>query len=101
VRPSARGELEITEVNRSYLQDGLLQATLLPRGTAWLDTGTFDSMVAAAELVRVIEQRQGLKIGCIEEVAWRNGWVDDAALRALAEPLRRSGYGEYLVRLLG
>ena len=101
VRPSARGELEITELNRLYLEDGELRATLLPRGTAWLDTGTFDSMVAAAEFVRVIEQRQGLKIGCIEEIAWRNGWVDDDGLRTLAEPLRRSGYGEYLLRLLG
>jgi glucose-1-phosphate thymidylyltransferase len=100
VRPSARGELEITEVNRIYMEAGQLHATLLPRGTAWLDTGTFDSMVAAAEFVRVIEQRQGLKIGCIEEVAWRNGWIDDGDLQAIAEPLEKSGYGNYLLGLL-
>ncbi len=100
VRPSARGELEITELNRLYLRDGLLRATLLPRGTAWLDTGTFDSMVAATEFVRVIEQRQGIKIGCVEEVAWRNGWIDDEGLQRLAEPLARSGYGTYLLGLL-
>ena len=73
---------------------------MLERGTAWLDTGTFDSLVAAAEFVRVVEQRQGLKIGCIEEVAWRQGWIDDEALLALAEPLRRSGYGDYLAGLV-
>jgi glucose-1-phosphate thymidylyltransferase len=100
VRPSPRGELEITDLNRLYLEEGSLTATLLPRGTAWLDTGTFDSMVAAAEFVRVIEQRQGVKIGCIEEVAWRQGWIDDDALRRLAEPLAASGYGTYLLGLL-
>ncbi len=100
VHPSERGELEITAVNQYYLDRGELTATVLPRGTAWLDTGTFDAMVAASEFVRVIEQRQGLKIGCIEEAAWRNGWIDDDGLRRLAEPLARSGYGTYLLRLL-
>ena len=101
IRPSARGELEITDVNEVYRQRGALRVTVLERGTAWLDTGTFDSLVAAAEFVRVVEQRQGLKIGCIEEVAWRQGWIDDQQLLELAEPLRRSGYGEYLAALVG
>jgi glucose-1-phosphate thymidylyltransferase len=100
VRPSARGELEITAVNDAYLQRGRLRVTVLERGTAWLDTGTFDSMMDAAQFVQVVEARQGYKIGCIEEVAWREGWIDDAALAALAEPLRKSGYGEYLLGLL-
>ena len=100
VRPSARGELEITAVNEAYRRAGALRATVLERGTAWLDTGTFDSLVAAAEFVRVVEQRQGLKIGCIEEVAWRQGWIGDDALLRLAEPLRRSGYGDYLAGLV-
>jgi glucose-1-phosphate thymidylyltransferase len=100
IRPSARGELEITDVNEVYRQRGALQVTVLERGTAWLDTGTFDSLVAAAEFVRVVEQRQGLKIGCIEEVAWRRGWIGDQELLDLAEPLRRSGYGEYLAALV-
>jgi glucose-1-phosphate thymidylyltransferase len=98
--PSARGELEITAVNEAYLRAGRLRVSLLSRGTAWLDTGTFSSMMAAAEYVRVIEERQGLKIGCIEEAAWRQGFVDDDALAALAEPLRKSGYGDYLLDLL-
>ena len=100
VKPSARGEIEITDVNREYLRRGKLRVGVLDRGTAWLDTGTFDSMMAAAEYVHVIEARQGLRIGCPEEIAWREGFIDDAALRALAEPLVKSGYGEYLLGLL-
>ena len=100
VEPSARGEIEITDVNREYLRRGKLRVGVLDRGTAWLDTGTFDSLMQAAEFVRVIEERQGLRIGSPEEIAWREGFIDDAALRALAEPLVKSGYGEYLIRLL-
>jgi glucose-1-phosphate thymidylyltransferase len=100
LRPSERGELEITAVNEEYLRRGRLRVEVLDRGTAWLDTGTFDSLVAASEYVRVIEKRQGFKIGCVEEAAWRAGLISDADLRALAEPLRRSGYGDYLLRLL-
>ncbi|GAB7051985.1 glucose-1-phosphate thymidylyltransferase RfbA [Catenuloplanes indicus] len=100
LRPSARGELEITGINDAYLRRGDLTVTVLDRGTAWLDTGTFADLVHAAEYVRVIEARQGFKIGCIEEAAWRAGRIDDDQLRALAGPLRRSGYGDYLLRLL-
>ena len=100
LRPSARGELEITAINEWYRRAGQLRVTVLDRGTAWLDTGTFGSLVAAAEFVRVIEERQGLKIGCVEEAAWRAGLITDAQLRELAAPLRRSGYGRYLDSLL-
>jgi glucose-1-phosphate thymidylyltransferase len=98
--PSERGELEITAVNEEYLRQGRLDVTVLERGTVWLDTGTFQSMVQASEYVRVIEERQGYKIGCVEEAAWRLGFISDGELRELAGPLMKSGYGEYLVRLL-
>ena len=101
ISPSARGELEISTVNATYLERGRLHVQVLDRGTAWLDTGTFESMMQASEYVRVIEDRQGFKIGCIEEIAWRAGWIDDERLRELAEPLRKSGYGRYLGSILG
>jgi glucose-1-phosphate thymidylyltransferase len=100
VRPSHRGELEITAINDEYLRRGELTVTVLERGTAWLDTGTHASMMQAAEFVRVVEERQGWKIGCIEEIAWRRGFIDDAQLEVLAKPLRKSGYGDYLLGLL-
>lgn len=100
LQPSARGEYEITDVNRAYLEAGRLQVGVLPRGTAWLDTGTFDSLTDAADYVRTVERRQGLRIGVPEEVAWRRGFLTDDELRERAEPLRKSGYGDYLLRLL-
>ena len=100
IKPSARGELEISTVNERYLEQGKLSVQVLDRGTAWLDTGTFESMMQASEYVRVIEDRQGFKVGCIEEIAWRAGWIDDAQLSALAEPLKKSGYGKYLAELV-
>jgi glucose-1-phosphate thymidylyltransferase len=100
IEPSARGEIEITDVNREYLRRGKLRVGVLDRGTAWLDTGTFNSLMQAAEFVRVIEERQGLRIGSPEEIAWREGFISDDELRALAEPLVKSGYGEYLLTLL-
>jgi glucose-1-phosphate thymidylyltransferase len=100
ITPSARGELEISTVNERYLQQGSLQVQVLDRGTAWLDTGTFESMMQASEYVRVIEDRQGFKIGCIEEIAWRSGWIGDDQLATLAAPLVKSGYGGYLKTLL-
>jgi glucose-1-phosphate thymidylyltransferase len=100
VRPSARGEYEITDVIEAYLRSGRLRVGVLDRGTAWLDTGTFESLMQAAQFVQVVEQRQGLKVGCPEEIAWREGFVTDDELRALAAPLVKSGYGDYLLGLL-
>ncbi|MEC5150993.1 glucose-1-phosphate thymidylyltransferase RfbA [Cryobacterium sp. GrIS_2_6] len=100
IEPSARGELEISTVNERYLEAGKLQVQVLDRGTAWLDTGTFKSMMQASEYVRVIEDRQGHKVGCIEEIAWRAGWIDSKQLAVLAAPLQKSGYGKYLSSLV-
>ncbi|OHT20872.1 glucose-1-phosphate thymidylyltransferase RfbA [Edaphosphingomonas haloaromaticamans] len=100
LRPSARGELEITDLNRLYLEAGKLHVTQLGRGFAWLDTGTHGALLDAANYVRIVEERQGLKISCPEEIAWRQGFIDDDALRAIARPLEKSGYGRYLLRLL-
>ena len=100
LKPGVRGEYEITDVNKAYLEQGNLQVAILDRGTAWLDTGTFDSLMQASQFVQVIENRQGLKVGCIEEVAWRKKFIDDAQLKKLAEPLLKSGYGTYLMQLI-
>ena len=101
LKPSARGEYEITDINREYLRRGSLHVGVLDRGTAWLDTGTFDSLMEAAQFVQIMERRQGLKVGCIEEVAYRMGFIDSTQLAALAKPLLKSGYGAYLKSLLG
>lgn len=100
VKPSPRGELEITDLNRSYLEDGLLRVELMSRGMAWLDTGTPDSLHEAAAYIRTLEHRQGLKVGCPEEVAYRMGWIDAEQLEELAAPLKKSGYGSYLLQIL-
>ncbi len=99
LKPSARGEYEITDVNKEYLKQGRLSVGILGRGTAWLDTGTFNSLLQASQFVQVIEERQGLKIGCIEEIAYRKGFISYENLIKIAEPLRKSGYGEYLMNL--
>jgi glucose-1-phosphate thymidylyltransferase len=100
LKPSPRGEYEITDVNREYLRRGKLKVSILERGTAWLDTGTFDSLMQASMFIQVIEQRQGIKIACIEEIAWRKGFIDEQQLMRLAEPLMKSGYGKYISGLL-
>ena len=100
LKPGARGEYEITDVNKIYLQQGKLKVGILSRGTAWLDTGTFTSLMQASQFVQVIEERQGQKIGCIEEIAYQLGYINKEQLRIIAEPLRKSGYGEYLLRLV-
>jgi len=100
LKPSRRGEYEITDVNKHYLQAGKLKVGILDRGTAWLDTGTFSSLIQAGQFVQVLEERQGLKVGCIEEIAFNMGWINENELRTLAEPLVHSGYGDYLLRLI-
>ena len=100
IKPSPRGEYEITDINRAYLEEGKLKVAPLGRGTAWLDTGTFDSLIQAQQFVQVIEERQGLKIGCIEEIAYRKGFITADELKKVAEPLLKSGYGEYLLEIL-
>jgi glucose-1-phosphate thymidylyltransferase len=100
IRPSARGELEITAVNQHFLMERQLKVQLFGRGFAWLDTGTFGSLSEASTFIEVLEKRQGLKISCLEEIAWRNGWIDDERLRSLAEPMKKNEYGKYLLRLI-
>jgi glucose-1-phosphate thymidylyltransferase len=100
IKPSDRGELEISSINDHYLKEGMLSVTVLDRGTAWLDTGTVDSLMAAGEFVQVVEKRQGLKVGCIEEIAWRQGFISTDELLSLAKPLAKSGYGRYLIELI-
>jgi len=100
LKPSARGEYEITDINKIYLQRGTLNVSIISRGTAWFDTGTFSSLMQAGQFIQVIEDRQGLKVGCIEEIAWRNGFISDQQLSDLAKPLMKSGYGDYLLELL-
>jgi glucose-1-phosphate thymidylyltransferase len=100
IRPSPRGELEITDVNRAYLESGQLHVEILGRGDAWLDTGTHDSLLEAGQFIQSLEKRQGLKICCPEEIAWRNGWIDDAQLAFLAAGYCKSGYGEYLLDIM-
>ena len=100
LKPSPRGEYEITDVNAEYLRRGKLKVAVLDRGTAWLDTGTFESLMQAGQFVQVIEERQGLKVGCIEEIAFQNKWISKTELMAIAEPLRKSGYGDYLMNLI-
>ena len=100
IKPSPRGELEITDLNRVYLEQGKLKVEVLPRGTAWLDTGTFDSLADATNFIRTVQSRQGLSVGCPEEIAWRHGWLSDEQLREIATPLVKSGYGSYLLGLL-
>jgi glucose-1-phosphate thymidylyltransferase len=101
IKPSPRGEYEITDVNKVYLEKGKLEVGVLDRGTAWLDTGTFDSLIQAGQFIEVIEKRQGLKIGCIEEIAYRNKWINDEQLLHLADVYKKSGYGDYLKKLIG
>ena len=100
IQPSHRGELEITDINKAYLEQGKLKVSILDRGTAWLDTGTFQSLMQAGQFVQVIEERQGMKIGCIEEVAYRSGFISADQLKEIAQPLLKSGYGAYLLQLL-
>jgi glucose-1-phosphate thymidylyltransferase len=100
IGPSSRGELEITAVNQTYLEQGTLTVQVLKRGYAWLDTGTHDSLLDAGQYIATLEHRQGLKIACLEEIAWRQGWMDREQVEAIAQPLSKSGYGQYLLRVL-